>query len=221
VERVLVKEGSPVSQGAALASLRATSLVSDRAATAAAVTAAERQASQAASRGDAAEERLQRIREDALRQELALLDEEIARTTIRAPVSGVVLTPHLHERVGTSLDEGDLLLTLGRTDSLELEFGVNQRDVGRVRPGQEVRLRVDALPQRTFAGTVTSVGQLPIDSGPSVRYPIRAAVGNPDGALKPHMAAYARVLTEPASAVTQFFRAPARWARLWWWRLWA
>jgi multidrug resistance efflux pump/GAF domain-containing protein len=221
VERVLVKEGSPVSQGAALASLRATSLVSDRAATAAAITAAERQAAQAASRGDAAEERLQRIREEALSRELALLDEEIARTTIRAPVSGVVLSPHLHERLGASLEEGDLLLTLGRTDSLELEFGVHQRDVSRVRPGQEVRLRVDALPQRTFAGRVTSVGQLPVDSGSTVRYPIRASVANPDGLLKPHMAAYARVLTEPASAVSQLLRAPSRWARLLWWRLWA
>jgi multidrug efflux pump subunit AcrA (membrane-fusion protein) len=167
------------------------------------------------------EERLQRIRAGALRQELALLDEDIARTTIRAPISGVVLTPHLHERVGASLEEGDLLLTLGRTDSLELEFGVDQRDVSRVRPGQEVRLRVDALPQRTVAGSVVSVGQLPLDSGSTVRYPVRAAVGNPGGVLKPQMSAYARVLTEPASAVTQFLRTPVRWVRLLWWRLWA
>ena len=88
---------------------------------------------------------------------MALLDEELELTTLRAPVGGVVLTPHVSERVGSSLEEGDLLLTIGRTDSLELEFGVAQRDIGRVRPGQEVRLRVDALPQRTFVGRVTSV----------------------------------------------------------------
>jgi GAF domain-containing protein/multidrug resistance efflux pump len=221
VERVSVKEGSRVPQGAALATLRSTSLTSDRAAVAADIASAERQAAQAASRGDASEERLQRIRAGALRQELALLEEEIARTIIRAPVPGMVLTPHLHERIGASLEEGDLLLTLGRTDSLELEFGVDQRDVSRIRPGQEVRLRVDALPQRTFAGSVVSVGQLPLDSGATVRYPVRAAVENPDGVLKPQMSAYARVLTEPASAITQVFRAPVRWIRLLWWRLWA
>jgi hypothetical protein len=65
------------------------------------------------------------------------------------------------------------------------------------------------------------VGQLPFDSGPSVRYPVRASVENPGGVLKPHMSAYARVLTEPASAMSQLFRAPARWMRLLWWRLWA
>lgn len=221
VERVLVREGAAVSRGAPLALLRATRLVSDRAAAAASIAASERQGAQAATRGDATEERLQRIRQEALRLELALLDEEIARTTIRAPVAGVVLTPHLHERVGASFEEGDLLLTLGRTDSLELELGVDQRDVSRVLPGQEVRLRVDAVPQRTFVGRVISIGQLPADSGPVVRYPVRAYVANTDGLLRPNMAAYARVLTESASAATHLLRAPARWARLLWWRLWA
>ena len=219
VERLNVAEGATVTRGAPLASLRATRLVSDRAATAAALAAADREAEQAASRGDPAEERLHRIRGESLRQELALLDEEVGLTTVRAPISGVVLTPRLNERVGASVDEGDLLLTLGRTDSLELEFGVNQRDIGRVQPGQEVRLRVDALPQRTFVGQVTSIGQLPVDSAPEVRYPVRASVANPDGVLKPQMAAYARVLTEPASALSRLLRGPARWARLFWWKI--
>jgi GAF domain-containing protein/multidrug resistance efflux pump len=220
VERMLVEEGAPVQRGTPLATLRSTSLSSDRASTAAAASAADRSASLAASRGDAAEERLQRIRGDALRQELALLDEQLGYTTIRAPVAGVVLTPHVNERVGASLDEGDHLLTLGRTDTLELEFGVDQRDVGRVQPGQAVHLRVDALPQRTFVGRVTSIGQLPADSGTGVQYPVRATVANPNGVLKPQMAAYARVLTAPNSALDRLLRAPARWARLLWWKIW-
>lgn len=221
VERVLVSEGATVARGAPLASLRATSLTADREATAAEAATAERQAAQAAARGDAAEERLQRTRADALRREGAILDDQLSLTTLRAPVSGVVLTPHVGERVGASLEEGDLLLTLGRIDTLELEFGVEQREIARVHPGQEVRLRVDALPQRTLTGRVVSVGQLPADTAQAVSYPVRAAVPNPDGVLKPDMTAYARVLTAPASAATRLFRGPARWVRLAWWRLWS
>ena len=86
------------------------------------------------------------------------------------------------DRVGSSLEEGDLLLTIGRTDSLELDFGVAQRDIGRVRPGQEVRLRVDAMPQRTFTGRVRAVAPVPADSSGG-RAAIRSArvVANPDG----------------------------------------
>jgi len=219
VERLLVQEGAPVTKDMPVATLRASQLLSEQAATAAEVSAADRAAALAASRGDAAEERLQRIRGDALRQEQQLLDQEVGLTTIRAPTSGVVLTPHLSERVGTSLDEGDLVLTIGRTDTLVLEFGVDQRDIARVTPGQEIRLRVDALPQRTFDGTVSSIGLLPMDTTGRVLYPVRAYVPNPDGLLKPESAAYARVLTEPVSAMTRLLRGPVRWARLAWWRI--
>jgi multidrug efflux pump subunit AcrA (membrane-fusion protein) len=96
---------------------------------------------------------------------------------------------------------------------------VDQRDIGRVNLGQDVHLRLDALPQRTFVGRVTSIGQLPADSGAEVRYPVRASVANPNGVLKPQMAAYARVLTAPASAMDRLLRAPVRWARLLWWKV--
>jgi GAF domain-containing protein/biotin carboxyl carrier protein len=221
VERIPVTEGAAVARGAPVGYLRATSLQADREATAAEAAAAERMASLAASRGDASEERLHRIRADALRREVALLDEELELTTVRAPTGGVVLTPHVEDRIGSSLEEGDLLLTVGRTDSLELEFGVPQRDIGRVRPGQEVRLRVDAMPQRTFVGHVRTVAPLPSDTTADVQYPVRAVVANPDGALKPSMAAYVRVLTDPASAATRLLRGPVRWTRLLWWRIWS
>ena len=176
----------------------------------------------AASRGDAAEERLHRIRAEGLRRELALLDEEVKLDDrFGRPSAGVVLTPRLAECAGTSLAEGDLFLLLGRTDTLELEFGVDQREITRVRPGQEVRLRVDALPQRTFSGTVTSIAPLPRTAQDHVEYPVRAAIANPDGLLRPEMAAHARVLTDPASAATRLFREPVRWVRLAWWRLWS
>jgi len=221
VERIAVREGSRVQRGDLLAVLRATSLSAEREATAADAATADRLASLAASRGDPAEERLQRMRGQAFRRELALLDEELGLTTVRAPASGWVLTPRLEERTGSSLAEGDPLLVLGRTDTLELEFGVAQQDILRVRPGQAVRLRVDALPSRTFDGRVTSIAQLPAERDGEVRYPVRAAVANSDGLLKPEMAAHARVLTEPASILMRALRAPTRWARLAWWRIWS
>jgi GAF domain-containing protein/biotin carboxyl carrier protein len=221
VERIPVAEGSVVARGTPVAYLGATAIRAVREATAAEGASAGRLASLAASRGDASEERLQRQRADALRREVALLDEEVELSTMRAPVPGVVLTPRVTERTGTSLEEGDELLSIGRTDSLELDFGVPQRDIGRVRPGQEVRLRVDAMPQRTFVGHVLAVAPVPSDSSGEVRYPVRAVVPNPEGALKPSMSAYVRVLTDPASAATRLFRGPVRWARLFWWRIWS
>jgi GAF domain-containing protein/biotin carboxyl carrier protein len=221
VERIPVTEGTVVPRGTPVAYLRATGLRADREATAADAAAADRLATLAASRGDPSEERLHRIRADALRREVALLDEEVELTTLRAPIGGTVLTSRVQELVGRSIEEGDQLLVLGRTDSLELEFGVVQRDIERVRLGQEVRLRVDAMPQRTFTGVVTSIAPMPRDSAAEVEYPVRALVANPDDVLKPSMSAYVRVLTDPASVAARLVRGPVRWTRLLWWRMWS
>ena len=68
---------------------------------------------------------------------------------------------------------------------------------------------------------VTLARALPTDSARGVTFPVRAAVPNPEGLLRPGMAAYARVLTAPASVATRIVRAPVRWARLLWWRMWS
>ena len=133
----------------------------------------------------------------------------------------MVFTARPDERVGSHADAGDLVAVVGRTDSLELEFGVEERDITRVHVGDEVRLRIAALPQHTFAGRVTSIGATSTTAGGTVSFPVRAVVANPDGLLRPGMAAYARVLTEPASALWRLARTPVRATRLAWWRFWS
>jgi GAF domain-containing protein len=220
VDRVYVREGSAVGRGAPLAQLRDAELRSRRAAALAARSGAERLAVLAASRGQVAEERLQRERMASFQQEVSLLSELIAAATVRAPVDGVVLTQRPEDAVGSHLDEGGLVVALGRTDTLELELGVEQRDIARVAPGQRVRARVRAAPGRTFEGRVVFVGPAPRDTGQSVSFPVRALVPNPGGLLRPGMAAHAKVLTGNASMAGRLLRDPARWLKLTWWRLW-
>ena len=221
IERVMVREGTVVAQGAPLVQLRDAELRADLGAAMAAALAAERSAASAASRGDATEERLQRMRSEVLRREASVLDEQVRATTIRAPLAGVVLTPRPEERVGAWADAGSPLLVVGRTDTLELDFLVDQRDIGRVRVGDEIRLRVDAYPQRTFGGRVSGIADVGADTAGAVSFPVRAVVPNVGGELRPGMVAYARVLTAPASVLGRATREPVRRIRLLWWRMWS
>ena len=221
VERVLVREGTLVERGMPVVQLRDADLRADYEAAAAAAVAADRAAAVAASRGDAAEERLQRMRADVLRREAAVREEQARAATVRSPVTGVVLSPRPEEQVGAWVDAGASVMLLGRTDTLELEFGVDQRDIGRVRVGEDVRLRVDAYPQRTFNGHVSAIADIGADSAGRVVFAVRAVVPNADGSLRPGMVAYARVLSAPASVLGRATREPARRLRLLWWRMWS
>lgn len=221
VDRVLVREGMVVSPGDPIAQLRDVEARAARARAQAVVQTASRAAVLAASRGDAAEEQLQQLLAASAREELALRDEQLSTTLVRAPVYGIVLTSRPELKLDAKLQAGDTFVQLGRTDTLDLEFSVDQRDIDRVRLGHEVRLRVEALPQRTFSGRVIAIGPLPISGDTAVRYPVRAAVPNGDGLLKPGMPAFARVLTEPSSTAGRLLRTPTRVLRLLWWRMWS
>lgn len=221
VDRVFVREGVAVTLGDPIFHLRDDELRAQWNAALAAQSAAERSAAIAATNGDAAGERLERIRASAAQREAELLDEQLRSTVIRSPATGVILTPRPEERIGTYAEAGDLLAVVGRTDSLEVDFGVEQHDVARLSVGDEVRLRVSALPQRTFSGRLVAVGALPEDDGSSVWYPARAVFANEEGLLRPGMAAYARVLTARASLLGRVTRDPLRALRLFWWRIWS
>jgi len=221
IDRVFVREGMVVERGSPVMHIRDDERRARRDAALASVAAAERSAAIASSRGDAAEERLQRLRIDVLRRQVSLLDDEIRLSLVRAPVGGVVLTPRPEEKVGSHASAGDLFAVVGRTDSLEVEFGVDERDITRVRPGDEVRMRISAMPQHTFSGHVSSVAPLANGEGGSVSFLVRGAVANPVGLLRPGMNGFARVLTDPSSVAGRLFRDPARALRLWWWRMWS
>jgi multidrug resistance efflux pump len=221
VERVFAREGATVVRGAPLVQLRDVEPRAERDAALSGAAGADRAAAAAASRGDAAEERLQRLRSDVLRREAAVLDEQVRSALVRSPVTGVVLTPRPEERLGSWAAAGAALFVVGRTDTLELEMGVDPRDVGSVRVGDEIRLRVDAFPQRTFVGHVTLLARVAGDSVETTGFPVRALVPNDSGLLRPGMSAYARVLTEPTSLLGRAVREPARRIRLLLWRMWS
>jgi RND family efflux transporter MFP subunit len=227
VERVLVAEGARVARGAPLARLRDAELRAQRDAAAADAEADERAGASAASAGDAARERMLLLNARARRAEWRLLDDQLRLVTVRAPSDGVVLTARPEERQGARVEPGTPVLLVGRTDTLELEMGIAERYIARVAVGQEVRLRVDGQPERTFSGRVTMLGSVPAvadgdtNASTEARFPVRALVANPDGTLRPGMSAHARVLTGPSSLAGRLLRGPTRAVRLTWWRFWA
>lgn len=226
VDRVLVNEGAVVEAGAPLLQLRDMEARAERSRADADVRVAQREAQLALSAGNGASLRIGDVRTSAARAELSVRDQALQALTVRAPVSGVVLTPRPELLLDAKLQAGDAALSIGRTDTLELEFSVEQLEIERVHVNDAVRIRVDALPQSTFEGRVTWIGVMPTnalasDTAAAVRFPVRAVVPNGVGVLKPGMAANARVLTAPASLAERLLRTPWRKIRLFWWRMWS
>jgi HlyD family secretion protein len=86
---------------------------------------------------------------------LDLLDAQIAKTTVSAPVDGVVMIRNAEP--GSVVNAGAALLTLGRLDELNLTVYVPEDRVGEVSLGQAANVVVDSFPGVLFKAAVTYI----------------------------------------------------------------
>ncbi len=93
----------------------------------------------------------------AARAEVALAEQAIERTRVRAPADGTVLTvPARAGEFATPSPEAPLAV-FGDLTALRVRAEVEERDAMKVRVGQRVVVRADAFPDRDFEGKVTSI----------------------------------------------------------------
>jgi len=79
-------------------------------------------------------------------------------TVIRAPVSGTIASVSTYEgeTIAASF-AAPTFVTILDLDRLEVQSYVDENDIGRVRAGQPVTLRVDAFPGRELGGVVRTI----------------------------------------------------------------
>lgn len=133
---------------------------------------------------------------DQLKEQQALLDlarRNLGYTAIRAPIDGSIKQRDVS--VGQYIAGGSMqntkLLVMVRDDPLKLKASVPERFQGQIRPGQEVKLQIEAHSARDFTGTVTRVG--PAVFSDTRTFPIEARIPNRQGLLKPGSFAKARI----------------------------
>ena len=116
---------------------------------------------------------------------------------LSAPIAGVVVDrqvgPGQYVQAGSATPQ----FTIADTSSVWLLANVRESDAALVKPGQSVEVHVPAYPNRTFKARLTYVSAV-VDAV-THRLPVRAEIGNRDGALKPEMFANFRILIGDAS----------------------
>lgn len=97
---------------------------------------------------------------DQAKAALARAEEDLAKTTITAPIDGTVtsLKSERGERVvGTAMMAGTEIMTVADLNEMEARVDVGEIDVVLVQIGQKARLEVDSFRDRKFGGLVTEI----------------------------------------------------------------
>ena len=122
---------------------------------------------------------------------LALLDTQIAKLTITAPMDGVVLTRNVEP--GEFVQPGATSFVLGELNSLTITVFVPEDRFGVLKIGQSATVTVDSFPNVTFTGTIIYISDKAeftprnvqtVEGRSSTVFAIKLSVVDPNGDLK-------------------------------------
>ena len=137
-------------------------------------------------------------------QERATLDSaryDLTKVRMESPIDGIVTRRNIQQGetavIGTMNNAGTVLLQLADMSVIQAEVEVDETNIPNVQLGQKAKITIDALPDRTFKGHVSEIGNSPIQA-------TTAAAGTQATNFK-----VAVILDEPVPEVRPGFTATA------------
>ena len=104
-------------------------------------------------------------------QERANLDSaqyDLSKVRIVSPIDGIVTARSIQEgemvMIGTMNNAGTVLMTLADMSTIQAEIEVDETNVPSVQLGQKAKITIDAIPDKSFSGHVTEIGNSPIQT---------------------------------------------------------
>jgi HlyD family secretion protein len=170
---------------------------------------------------DAAELQVQvrQTQVDAARKSLLTVEANLSQaklnlgyTIIRSPVDGVVVNRLVDtgQTVQSSMNVAQFFTVAADLRSLRLQAGVDEAEIGKIRPGMPVEFTVDAYPGETFHGTVENVTLNAQTANNVVTYPVWIVAPNAQLKLRPSMTATARIIVAEVDDVVRIPSAATR-----------
>jgi len=121
---------------------------------------------------------------------------------IHAPVDGTIIARKVGPGQFVRSDPGEPLYAIADLSTMWLKAFVPENDIPLVRMGQDIEVKVSALPDRVFKARITAIGAA--SDATTRRVVVRSEILNPDGVLKSEMFANFKITTgesEPSPAV--------------------
>ena len=146
------------------------------------------------------------------RAALQLTEVNLAHTTIRSPIDGVVVSRDVDvgQTVAASLSAPTLFTIAQDLTQMQVIANIDQADIGLVEQAKGVRFDVDAFPGQEFTGAIQQIRLNPVNAQNVVTYNVVIDVKNPEQKLKPGMTANLTITIDERANVVKVPNAALR-----------
>ena len=119
-------------------------------------------------------------------------------TDVKAPTKGVIIERNVEPGtlISSAMREvggGTVLLRMADLDTVQIRALVDETDIGKIQPGMDVTITVEAYPNRPFRGRVLKIEPQAEVTQNVTMFPVLVRIANPETMLKPGMNAEVEV----------------------------
>lgn len=153
--------------------------------------------------------------------QLALVEERLARATLRAPFDGVVVNGDLSQLLGSPVEQGKVLFEVAPLDVYRVVLNVDERDIDHVRSGQRGELALSGMPYEHLAFTVRQVTPVSTPQDGRNFFRVEAQLDKASVRLRPGMEGIGKVDAGERKLIWIWTHGLIDWLRLTTWKwLW-
>ena len=152
---------------------------------------------------------------DQAQAQLALVDEQLARTEMVAPFDGVIVSGDLTQMLGAPLERGQALFEIAPLDAYRVVLQVDEHRIADVRAGQRGELVLSPMPSQRFPILLEKV--TPVSAAKDGRNHFRVEAqleAGPDPRLRPGMEGVAKIAVDDRHLIWIWTRELLNWVKL-------
>ena len=150
--------------------------------------------------------------------QLALVEERLARATLKAPFEGIVVSGDLSQLLGSPVEQGKVLFEVAPLDAYRVVLHVDERDIAELALGQRGQIALAGMPYERLPFTVRQI--TPISTAQEGRnyFRVEARLDQATTRLRPGMEGVGKVEVGDRKLIWIWTHSLVEWLQLASWR---
>ena len=220
VATATVRPGDIVEQGQELATLDSKDLELERVKWTSQREQHRKEYREALAKFERAQVSILRARIEQSDAQIALLDEQLARTQILAPFKGVIVSGDLTRTLGSPVERGQVLYKIAPLNDYRVVLNVDERDFSDVVLGQSGYLALAAAPNERLEIIVNKITPVSTAEDGSNFFKVEASLAESPEHLRPGMQGVGKIEVGERKLIWIWTHKIVDWLRLWAWAWW-
>lgn len=179
-----------------------------------------KQHQEAVAKRDRAKAQIAQALYEQAQAQVELLDEQLARATVKAPFAGVIVQGDLSQSLGGAVKRGDVLFVITPLESYRVIVNVDEREIADVASGQRGVLILSSISQESFPFTVGNVTSVTTTRDGANYFRVEGMLDHATERLRPGMEGVAKIGVERRSLIWIWTHRTVNWLRLFLWTYW-